>query len=450
MLVNGAKHEDHLRLIRSLGLRSYIGVPLIVSGKTIGVLTFATAESGRTYTGADLSLAQDLSNRAAVAIQNANLYQALREEDHRKTEFLALLAHELRNPLAPLRNGLQIMRLAAADPEAVDRSRTIMERQLQHLVRLVDDLLDVSRISRGKIELRKERIPLAAVVENALETCEALVKQQDAHLTVTLPEAPLYVDADKTRLAQALCNLVSNAAKYSDPGSTIWLTVTREGNQAVVSVRDNGVGIPAHMLPKVFDLFTQVDRSLEKAQGGLGVGLTIVKRLIEMHGGRVEARSEGQGMGSEFVIRLPLVLSVVNEKQQQGSEPQKKQTGRHRILVVDDNVDSASSLAMMLKIMGSEVRTAHDGLEALEAAAAFRPDVNLLDIGMPKLNGYDACRRIRQQPWGKNIVIVALTGWGQDEDKKRSQEVGFDGHFVKPVEPVALEKLLAALKSETG
>jgi PAS domain S-box-containing protein len=450
MLVQGARDEDHLRLVRSLGLHSFICVPLVVSGKALGVLTFATAESGRRYARPDLALAEDLSHRAAVAIENARLYRALREEDERKTEFLALLAHELRNPLAPLRNSLEIMRLAGDNPEAVEQGRALMERQLQHLVRLVDDLLDVSRISRGKLRLRKERITLASVVASALETCQPLVKQQDDELTVTLPEEPVYVDADRTRLAQVLCNLVSNAAKYSDRGSRIWLTARREGGEAVVSVKDTGVGIPPAMLPKIFDLFTQVDRSLEKSQGGLGVGLTIVKRLVEMHGGRVEAKSEGHGLGSEFTIRLPVALSVAQGQQQGGGDRLGLPAAGRRILIADDNADAAGSLAMVLELTGNEVRTARDGLEAVEAAAEFRPDLVLLDIGMPRLNGYDACRRFREQPWGKDAVIVALTGWGQEEDKRRSQEAGFDSHLVKPVEPAALEKLLAGLKPATA
>jgi PAS domain S-box-containing protein len=375
---------------------------------------------------------------------------ARKEEDRRKNEFIALLAHELRNPLAPLRNALQVMRLAGNDREAGEQARTMMERQLQHLVRLVDDLLDVSRISQGKLQLRKERISLAAIVGNALEVCEGLATQQDHELVVTLPQEPLYVDADKTRLAQALCNLLSNAVKYSDRGSPIWLTVRREANEAAISVKDAGVGIQAPMLPKVFDLFTQIDRSLEKSQGGLGVGLTIVKRLVEMHGGSVEAHSDGLGLGSEFVVRLPLVLALAQEGQDQEDNRQISRTTQHRILVVDDNVDAASSLALMLKIMGHEVRTANDGLEGVETAAAFRPDLILLDIGMPRLNGYDACRRIREQPWGKNVNIVALTGWGQDEDKRRSKEAGFDSHLVKPVEPAAVESLLAKLKTQTA
>ncbi|HEX4611286.1 MAG TPA: PAS domain S-box protein, partial [Urbifossiella sp.] len=386
---------------------------------------------------------RDAGGRVVGASKIARDITARKADDRRKTEFLALLAHELRNPLAPLRNSLQVMRLAGDDRAAVGHARTIMERQLQHMVRLVDDLLDVSRINQGKLPLRKERVPLAAVVEGALDVCGPSVEQHGRRLTVTLPDEPVYVDADKTRLAQVLCNLLSNAVKYSDPGSPIRLAARREGGEAVVSVRDAGAGIPADMLTRVFDMFTQVDRTLEKSQGGLGVGLGIVKRLVEMHGGTVEAHSRGPGTGSEFVVRLPAVRPPIPESQTGGGD---RPTGRHRILVADDNVDAAESLAAMLGGMGHEVRTAHDGLAAVEAAAEFRPGVILLDIGMPKLNGYDACRRIREQPWGRDAVVAALTGWGQEEDRSRSREAGFDRHLVKPVEPEAVEKLLAGVR----
>jgi PAS domain S-box-containing protein len=376
---------------------------------------------------------------------------ALKEADRRKDEFLATLAHELRNPLAPIRNGLQIMRLAGNDHGAVEQARAVMERQLQILVRLVDDLLDLSRISRGKIELHKERTELAAVLNSALETCDPLMKQNDHELIVTVPDRPLYVDADKTRLAQALCNLLTNAAKFSDRGGSICLTAKQQGSDVVVSVKDTGVGIPPHMLPTVFEMFTQLDRSLEKSHGGLGIGLSIVKRLVEMHGGTVEARSEGPGMGSEFLIRLPVVLSLVQGQEQDGDNQElARPMARHRILVVDDNVDSAHSLAMMLDLMGNEVRTAHDGLEAVAAAAAYQPDLILLDLGMPGLNGYEACRRIREHSWGKGILIAAVTGWGLEEDRRLSREVGFDHHLVKPVGHDAVEKLLVELRARTA
>ncbi|HET6880459.1 MAG TPA: PAS domain S-box protein [Pirellulales bacterium] len=372
---------------------------------------------------------------------------ARKEEDRRKNEFLAMLAHELRNPLAPLRTGLEVMRLSAHDGEDAELARRMMERQLEHLVRLVDDLLDVSRISRGKLSLRLERLTLSSVVEHALELCDGLFKEHGQELAVTLPDEPLYVEADQTRLAQALCNLLNNAVKYSDRGSRIWLTVERDGHEAIIRIKDEGIGIEPDMLPKVFDLFIQVDRSLEKSKGGLGVGLTIVKRLVEMHGGTVEAFSEGHGRGSEFVVRLPIALTVVKEQGIAETQEPPHLPGQHRILVVDDNVDAASSLAMMLKIMGNQVRMAHDGVEAIEAAEDFRPDVILLDIGMPRMNGYDACRRIREQSWGKSPFIVALTGWGQEEDKRRSHEAGFNSHLVKPVELAALQRLLLASKS---
>ena len=369
----------------------------------------------------------------------------LREADRRKSEFLAMLAHELRNPLAPLRNGLQIVRLAHHDRPAVDQAREMMERQLAHMVRLIDDLLDLSRITNGKIELRKERIDLGAAVQDAVETSRPVIEASEHRLTVALPPQAVYVDGDRTRLAQVFANLLNNAAKYTDRSGNIRLEVERQGSDVVVTVTDNGLGIPAEVLPCIFDMFTQVDRSLERSQGGLGIGLSLVRGLVEMHGGRVEAHSDGRGKGSVFSVRLPVSLAPGRSPRQDESTAQGHRSSRHRILVVDDNKDSAVSLAMMLRIMGHETFTAHDGLEAVEAAAAYRPDVVLLDIGLPRLNGYDVCRRIREQAWGKNTVLIALTGWGQDEDKCRSKEAGFNFHMVKPVDPAALEKLLAGL-----
>ena len=371
--------------------------------------------------------------------------EALKEADRRKDEFLATLAHELRNPLAPLRNGLQIMRLAGDDRGAVDEARTLMERQVTHMVRLIDDLMDVSRITRGKLELRKERVELAAVVQAAVDTSRPLIHSTGHELSVTLPTRPILLDADPTRLSQVFSNLLNNAAKYTEPGGDIALVAERRGAEVVVTVRDSGVGIPAHMLPRVFDMFTQVDRSLEKSHGGLGIGLALVKRLVEMHGGSAEARSEGHGMGSEFSVRLPVVLSVVHGDLGQVEGRQTRAMPRHRILVVDDNEDAAGSLGMMLKLMGNEVRTAHDGEAGIVAAGAYHPDMIVLDLGMPRMSGLEACRRIRQQPWGRGIFIVALTGWGQDDDKRQSHEAGFDHHLVKPVEPAALEELLESL-----
>jgi PAS domain S-box-containing protein len=374
------------------------------------------------------------------------LEQALKDADRCKDEFLAILAHELRNPLAPIRNGIQILRLARGNPDAMNHALEMMERQLRHMVRLIDDLLDLSRISRGKIALQKAQVELADIVRQAVETSRPLIAQSGHRLTIGLPAESVFVEADTTRLAQAFANLLNNAAKYTETGGCIALTVERQDREAVVRVKDSGVGIPPLMLSRVFDIFTQVDRSLEKSQGGLGIGLSLVKRLVEMHGGTVEAHSEGVGQGSEFIIRLPIFRSSTPESRVPGhAEGTSGAPARHRVLIADDNADAAASLSMLIEMMGHEVRTARDGLEAVEAAAAFRPELILLDIGMPRLNGYDACRRIRAESWGRDIVIAALTGWGQDEDKRQSRAAGFTRHLVKPVDPAVLEPLLAAL-----
>ena len=381
--------------------------------------------------------------------EQRELHQAMLETDRRKDEFLATLAHELRNPLAPIRNGLQIMKLSGGNPDVVEKSLGMMERQVGQMTHLIDDLMDLSRISGGKILLQKARLLIADVVQDAVDTSRPLIEERGHDLVVDVPPEPLYVDADRTRLAQVFGNLLNNAAKYTETGGRLRVAVERHGGDVVVTVEDNGVGISPHMLTRVFDMFSQVDRSLEKSQGGLGIGLNIVKRLAEMHDGSIVAESDGHGAGSRFVVRLPMALSLNAEPRDEGVESVTV-TARRRILVVDDNRDAAISLALVLEVMGHELQTAHDGLEALDLAAAFRPDLVLLDIGMPKLNGYDTARRIREQTWGKSMVLVALTGWGQDEDKRKSQEAGFDAHLVKPVDPTALDKLLAGLKTSTA
>ena len=386
----------------------------------------------------------DIDDQRRTADELRDVAARLSEADRRKDEFLATLAHELRNPLAPIRNALQVMRLAPDDGETVEKARTMMERQIAQMVRLVDDLLDVSRISRGKLDLRLERVELAAVLSSALETSRPLIEAGGHALTVVLPPDPILLDADMTRLAQVFANVLNNAAKYSDPGGRIAVVAELRGDAAVVSVRDTGVGIPPDMIPTIFDLFTQVDRSLEKSQGGLGIGLSLVKRLVEMHGGTVEARSDGQGLGSEFAVRLPVIAGEPTAEPPRPIGASEAPSVRRRIAVADDNVDSAESLGQLLELLGNDVRTANDGMAAVALAAEFRPDVILLDIGMPKLNGYEACRRIREQPWGKTAVIIALTGWGQDDDRRLSKEAGFDHHLVKPVDPAELERLLAA------
>jgi PAS domain S-box-containing protein len=372
--------------------------------------------------------------------QRKAMEDELRDADRKKDDFIALLAHELRNPLAPIRNGLQVLRLAGGDVDAVARARAMMDRQLSHMVRLIDDLLDVSRISRTKMELRRERVLLADVVGSAVETARPLIEAAGHELRLALPPGPVFLDADLTRLAQVISNLLTNSAKYTERGGSIRLAAERSGREVVVTVRDNGIGIPAAALPNIFDMFSQVDRSVERSTGGLGIGLALVKGLVEMHGGTVTADSPGEGRGSTFTLRLP-VTEGQPAPAGPGVEDGPHATGR-RILVVDDNRDGADSLAMMLRLLGNETKTANDGVEALAEAEQFRPEVILMDVGMPRLNGLDATRRIREQPWGQAMTIIALTGWGQENDRQRSREAGCDGHLVKPVNIGELERVL--------
>jgi PAS domain S-box-containing protein len=375
--------------------------------------------------------------------------EAIREADLRKDQFIALLAHELRNPLAPLRNGLHVIRLAGSDTNAIAKAGEMMERQLGHMVRIVDDLLDISRIGQNKMELRRASVLLTDVVSSAAETARPAIEAAGLEFTTSLPPEPIHLDADLTRLAQVFSNLLTNSAKYTESGGHVWLTAECQGDEVVVVVRDTGIGIPPDALPRIFDMFSQADRSIERSTGGLGIGLALVKGIVEMHGGRVAAMSEGQGKGSTFTIKLPVLRSPTTTVVAVASDSEKTAAGpRQRILVVDDNRDSAILMAMMLKLGGNEVETAHDGVEAIDKAQRFRPEAILMDVGMPRLDGYEATRRIREEPWGRSIVIVALTGWGQDEDKARSQEAGCDGHLVKPVKLSELENLLAELAQE--
>jgi PAS domain S-box-containing protein len=411
-------------------------------GPPVWALTSVAAVAGDDDRPRSLvALVQDITDRKQAE-------EELRDADRRKNEFLAMLAHELRNPLAPIRNALQLVRISCPNPQAqVGKAYDIIERQIETLVRLVDDLLDVSRITSGKIQLQKGRVDLAAIVSRAVEGARPLIDTRRHTLDVKLPEDELSVDADPVRLAQVLWNLLNNAAKYTPEGGRIWLTAVKDQDHAVVSVRDTGLGIPQDMLPKVFDLFTQMERTLARAEGGLGIGLTLVRRLTEMHGGTVTASSAGPGQGSEFVVRLPLgadktAAAVKPAESLRPGERVGPASGR-RILIVDDNRDSGESLAMFLRLFGNDVRTAQDGRLALEVAAAYRPDVVLLDIGLPGLDGLEVCRRLRRQAKGNQPLIVAMTGYGQEEDRRRSVEAGFNAHMVKPVDLAALEELLS-------
>jgi signal transduction histidine kinase/DNA-binding response OmpR family regulator len=372
------------------------------------------------------------------------LLARLQEADRRKDEFLATLAHELRNPLAPIRNSLHILRLTGNVDPAVGRVTEMIERQLNLMVRLVDDLMEVSRITRGKIELRKGLVTIAAIVRSAVETSGPLIEAAGHRLSLVLPPEPLTVDGDFVRLSQVVSNLLNNAAKYTESSGEISVTVRRENGSVAIAVRDTGLGISAEMLPRVFDLFTQVDRTVARAQGGLGIGLTLVKSLTEMHGGSVEARSEGIGLGSEFVVRLPLTEAHSKLAEPIGAELASA-LGRRRILVVDDNRDAATSLGKLLELLGVEVRVAFNGPDALAAIDEFRPAVVLLDIGMPGMDGYEVARRVRRRTEFRGTALVALTGWGQEEDRRRSREAGFDHHMTKPADLNALQVLIGSI-----
>ena len=389
------------------------------------------------------TVSQDVTERRRLEDGLRTLAANLSEEGRRKNEFLATLAHELRNPLAPLSNTVEILKRGGLDREALSQAVDTMKRQLAQLVRLVDDLLDLSRITHNRLELRKGPVELGAVIHQAVEASRPLAEAMRHEVKVIEPNEPIYLDGDAARLAQVFGNLLNNSSKYTSPGGRIEIRTERKGGEAVVTVQDNGAGIPPDKLDRIFDMFTQIEGSQERSQGGLGIGLTLVRRLVVMHGGTVQARSAGEGKGSEFVVRLPIV-----EVRQMATPPPsvpKEPARTHRILVVDDNEDSASSLAMLLEITGNETFIAHDGAAALEAAMEHRPEVVLLDIGLPTLNGYEVGRRIRDEAWGKDVILIALTGWGQEEDRRKSQEAGFDGHLVKPVNYPALMALLSSL-----
>ena len=376
-----------------------------------------------------------------------------------KDEFLAMLAHELRNPLAPLRNSVEILRQGADDPAALERIRTIMERQIAHLTRLVDDLLDVSRISRGKLELRLEPIRLGDVISSAAETSRPVLLDRQHAFTVTMPDQPIALTADLVRLSQAFTNLLNNAAKYTPEGGAVALHVAADARGVTVSIEDNGIGVPEHLSTRIFDMFVQGEPSpaTPQAQGGLGIGLTLVRKIVEMHGGSIRAESRSDGPGSRFIVWLPVAgsaapaLPAADAGTGAGAGTATAPVRRHagafeprRILVTDDNVDAALTLASLLGMWGHEVRAAHDGAEAIAAAASFRPDFIFLDIGMPHMDGYEACRRIRALGQVPAPVMVALTGWGQADDKRKAQEAGFDHHFTKPVDPARLEALVGS------
>jgi signal transduction histidine kinase/DNA-binding response OmpR family regulator len=439
-------------------------VPLVARGRTLGVLALGMDEPGRTFGQGEIALAGDYARRAAAALENARLFFTIQESDRRKDEFLAMLAHELRNPLAAICYAdYALAELEPPDPR-VAKLRAIIGRQSQNLSRLVDDLLDISRITRGKIELRMEHLELGAMVQRAVEMTSLFIQSRQHALTVDVPAEPLWVYGDPTRIEQVLANLLHNAAKYTDPGGRIELharaATTPEGTEQVrVTVRDNGIGIAPPLLPHIFDLFTQAERALDRSQGGLGIGLSLVRSLAQLHGGPISAHSEGVGTGSEFELCLPRVPAPEPEEEPPPptAAPEPRTAAPRRVLIVEDNLDAAETLTEILELRGHDVRVAPDGPAGVAAAAEYRPEVVLLDIGLPGMDGFEVARRLRAQrnrpsrrrgagdSRARSPLLIALTGYGQDEDRRRSEEAGFDLHLTKPVDPEALEKLLGTL-----
>lgn len=387
------------------------------------------------------TVSQDVTNRKRLEDDLRRLAADLSETDRRKNEFLATLAHELRNPLAPMSNMLEVVKRADGDGETLKRAHDTIERQLHQMVRLVDDLLDLNRITHDRLELRRGEVELSAVIQQAVEVARPLIDAAGHNLIVDLPAESIYLNADRARLAQLFGNLLNNSCKYTRPNGKITLSAERSDDEVVVTVNDDGAGIPPDKLDSIFDMFMQVDRTAERSQGGLGIGLTLVKRLAEMHGGSIEAKSAGEGQGSAFIVRLPILQTPVGISPAASDTPAAS-SAKRRILIVDDNKDSADSLALLLEITGNKTYMAHDGVEAVEAIEKHRPEVVLLDIGLPKLDGHEVCRRVREQPWGKDIMVIALTGWGQEDDRRKSEEAGFNGHLVKPVDYDKLLELL--------
>lgn len=444
LLELGRTDEPAIHFVRQVG-------EVVASGKPVRHETpYQTGLNGRTFeyilmpvfdangkVEAVAGSARDTSERRTIELATVR-------EARKKDEFIATLAHELRNPLAPIRNALEVARLAKGNDVAVEYAHGVMDRQMTHMVRLIDDLLDLSRLNLGKVELKRHTVDLKTVLENAVETSRPHFQQAKVELIVDIIDSDMCVDADSTRLTQVFSNLLTNAAKFSSNEGRVVVSATSDDSFATVRIKDNGIGMSADMLTHVFDSFAQEADALNRTEGGLGIGLTLVKGLVELHGGDVTAASEGKGLGSEFTVRIPLASGEQTVEHNKNRKQASSTTNWHRILVVDDNKDSATSLSMMLNFMGHDTRTANDGLRGLEVAEAFRPDVCLLDIGMPNLNGFDMARRLRAESWGKDLLLIALSGWGQEHDKERSTDAGFDMHLVKPIDPATLAAVLEA------
>jgi PAS domain S-box-containing protein len=449
MLQAAAKNDEHLEILRLLKMNSVMIVPLKTQNRTFGALTFIHAESEGHYSKEDLAFAEELARNAAIAIDNTKLYQKIQDSDNAKTQFLSMLAHELRNPMAPILSSIQLLQYQNHDQltrETID----MMDRQVKQMSRLLDDLLDVSRIVHGKIQLTKREVDINTIAAYAIETTRNLKEQLRHTLSVSLPSRPIQIHADPMRIEQIIVNLLNNAYKYTDEHGTVWLTITQQHDEVVIRVKDTGIGIAPSMLPRIFELFSQADHTLSRTYGGMGIGLTLVKSLVEMHGGTITAESAGLGKGSEFIVRLPVQSTGLQPQPifefgtpNQSPAPVSAPKIAQRILVVDDNRDAAHALGKLLDRLGHEVQFAYDGPSALRIAREYQPGVVLLDIGLPEMNGYEVARQLRQEPFFKGTLLVAVSGYGQEEDRLRSQEAGFDYHFTKPIPIDSLNKILA-------
>jgi signal transduction histidine kinase/ActR/RegA family two-component response regulator len=441
------------------GLRSARVLPLKAGERTFGVLLLASERAVPAYSPPDGAMLGELVGRAGMSLENARLYWSLKreiaktreaeekllEQSRRKDEFLAMLSHELRNPLAPIRNAVELVRRIAPADSRLAWARDVVDRQVTHMAQLVDELLDVSRITQGKITLRREPLELGKVLAHAIETARPLIETRRHQFEISLPAAPVWMQGDFARLAQVVANLLNNAAKYTQEGGRIELSASAAKGEAMVAVRDNGMGIDRELLPRVFELFAQGKRSLDRSLGGLGVGLTVVQRLVELHQGRVEVLSEGEGRGAEFRIYLPCI-SEVQQGQPVRAEPAAAEAVHKgmRVLVVDDNVDAAESIAVLLRLEGHEVKTVTDGHQALACSQVFAPSAVVLDIGLPGMDGYEVARRLRELPQTRQALFIALTGYGQKEDRKLAADAGFHHHFIKPADPRAIHHVIVA------
>lgn len=439
LLSSFTQSDEHRAMVRVLGPRAVISVPLKIRERTIGVIGLVSCDDSRRYTHREVELAENLAIRVAVAVDNARLFHAVIEASRQKDEFLAMLAHELRNPLAAIRYAVAVGQMSPG--EATGETYEIIDRQTQNLAHLIEDLLDVSRISRDKVTLRKETVDVTTIISGAAATVRPLMDEKNHGLTVEVPSETIYVFADPTRAEQILANLLTNAAKYTKNDGQVTVRAFSDNGQAVIQVIDTGIGLPPELLTRVFDLFAQADRTLDRSEGGLGIGLTVASKLAEMHGGNITADSEGLGKGSTFTVRLPISQQAPAAGKTSRSGSDASSQPPHRILIVDDNRDTANSCAQLLKKLGHDVRTAYDGIAALELARTFKPQVIFLDIGLPGMNGFEIVRKLRDDGFADE-VIVAVSGYGQPEDRQRSREAGFDDHLVKPVHQDALLSVL--------